>query len=1234
VIFERGWSRASRLSNMLKRAGTDERLESIVRTAASTMHLAKTPEVLVVDGHLSPLLWVGRRGPIIVLPAQLVEELNDDELLDVVRHELAHYVRRDHWWNGLAFVITALWWWDPVAWWARRRLLAAQELCCDAMAIDGSPATRRRYAETLLKVLEFLESGPPVIPALGAGFRGGHPVRKRFEMIADAKLSHRWSRRAVLVVICGTALLPCVPTMRAQEDPDDSRPAESGANDHHDRSRRSAIDAGAAAAGDHHDPSQHAAVGDAAFVREVIGRYDPDFWREEDTIRELHRAGLAVPSPQRNWLAMIRDGALVVIEVRTGHVALREQLEEVPEQIEWTPGGVRVATADGGELRFDVTPQVIRLLDARGRVETVNSVVTAEVGYSDRLPAWSTWPTPDGEISLAGLPAGEHWLVTTPTYLDVLRVRVPGDEPLIERRQRAPTTNRSKNVNDRLSVRWDDEAGDILRIEVENRTGDVFRFSERDLLLEAGTRRHSSHFVLSPWWVSDQSEPVSEVVIEDGQTGAMEISWRDWVRDGLWVSRYGAVLAEPSLPEPVPGRMFVRLRGPYFGSLPVDVTHPMNERNAPLQGTWRLINTETVGVEIAPETMPYDPEVSKQPHMRMLIDRQMISGMPVVPAETPVRLHPSGIGMLTDPEVQGMYSLNDTASPKTLAVERHRRTGTRIETEFRACLYRIEEAAAPADGRVLVLAFNPEHPDKPPAAWDREPLAIYRFHQSERPENADDNAGADETSLRDSTQFLLHDARGAAIELRSTDGELMLRFPGRLNLEVDADGSATSRFTMTAIPDHPGLTLHGSLECVPRTPETTRFLKDNAITVRFEEADIDLAVRSVLTKYIFLPHRQPDEKWSGYLGHLDMAAVAADQHAVVMENLKRRGHVLAVLRLGTRDPDDAATAQSPPDHTTAGPDEPPDITFKDSEVTGEAIGQLAGRDWGTVTLRGAQFDGEIIERLRHAGSIHTLRLYGEGLSGQLPRLEHVRGLVDLEIGAPLNGRDLEAIGRLTQLERLKLPQEMALTVTGAQAIAHLTNLQSLGLYNVDVDDASFAELATLVNLEEIDLSHTRITDEGLRVLAGMPRLRSLDLRRHPDWYIAQQISDACVPVLCELPRLESLSLSGNITDAGLARIAELPELRSLSIVNTRITGEGLAALEDSHEEYLALEPGQVGGLPPGIIKDEDILRFMPGLSNIRKCRNLKAVWVIGEPVPEDEAAWQRLAPNVDWGFES
>jgi beta-lactamase regulating signal transducer with metallopeptidase domain/Leucine-rich repeat (LRR) protein len=297
----------------------------------------------------------------------------------------------------------------------------------------------------------------------------------------------------------------------------------------------------------------------------------------------------------------------------------------------------------------------------------------------------------------------------------------------------------------------------------------------------------------------------------------------------------------------------------------------------------------------------------------------------------------------------------------------------------------------------------------------------------------------------------------------------------------------------------------------------------------------------------------------------------------------------------------------------------PDIRLTGDEVTSEAIGKLADRAWGTVTLADARLDGAVIEGLRHVPSIRRLRLSGDGLSGQVPRLETVKGLIGLEIGGPLKGRDLEAIGRQTNLESLSLPQELTINVSGAREIAKLVQLKSLRLYNVNIDDASFIELRALVRLEELDLTHTRITDEGLTAVVRMPLLRTLELHRHPHWHMSQQLSDACLASIARLPELERLSLSGKVTDAGLKQVARWPKLKSLSIVSTEITGDGLAALADSSIEHLTLTSGQ--------ISEERVLE------PLRKCPNLKSIMVIGQPTGE-ESKWPALLPKIDWSFSS
>ncbi|MCI0535141.1 MAG: M56 family metallopeptidase, partial [Verrucomicrobiales bacterium] len=215
-----------RLNRILRQVGaTDARLQRICKICADRLGLAQAPEVYLVDGQLAPLLWVRYSGPVIVLPRSLSSVLSDEELMCILSHEIAHYLRRDHWTNLFAFLAAALVWWNPVVWWARSELRAAQELCCDALAI-GSSSDRRCYAMTLFRVLEFIDAEGPVLPELANGFGGKSSVKRRFEMIASENLSHRMGWWAYLMAAALVAILPVLPVTAFEHSATGSGPWE------------------------------------------------------------------------------------------------------------------------------------------------------------------------------------------------------------------------------------------------------------------------------------------------------------------------------------------------------------------------------------------------------------------------------------------------------------------------------------------------------------------------------------------------------------------------------------------------------------------------------------------------------------------------------------------------------------------------------------------------------------------------------------------------------------------------------------------------------------------------------------------------------------------------------------------------------------------------------------------------------------------------------------------------
>lgn len=146
----------------------------------------------------------GFRSPTILLPRGVSRALATPQLECVLAHELAH-VRRRHFAVNLAQrAVECLLAWNPFALWISRRLREEREAQCDAAVVGGTSASRRRYAETLLRLEHLRAPGRATIGLLGEG-----PLLSRIRRLADAAAPDRRARvrRAVAAGLAALATL-------------------------------------------------------------------------------------------------------------------------------------------------------------------------------------------------------------------------------------------------------------------------------------------------------------------------------------------------------------------------------------------------------------------------------------------------------------------------------------------------------------------------------------------------------------------------------------------------------------------------------------------------------------------------------------------------------------------------------------------------------------------------------------------------------------------------------------------------------------------------------------------------------------------------------------------------------------------------------------------------------------------------------------------------------------------
>lgn len=193
-------------------------LQERTRRLADSMRLKRCPRVRLLPGRIAPMLWAIGGSPRLLVPADLLPLLNDEQLDTLLLHELAHLRRRDHWVRVLEFVVMGLYWWHPVVWYARRELREAEEQCCDAWVVSTLPDAGRTYASALLDTLDFLSTAQAAVPPLASGLSHLVDLKRRLTMIMRGNTPRSLTWPGCLAIITlGLTVLPMLPSLHGQD---------------------------------------------------------------------------------------------------------------------------------------------------------------------------------------------------------------------------------------------------------------------------------------------------------------------------------------------------------------------------------------------------------------------------------------------------------------------------------------------------------------------------------------------------------------------------------------------------------------------------------------------------------------------------------------------------------------------------------------------------------------------------------------------------------------------------------------------------------------------------------------------------------------------------------------------------------------------------------------------------------------------------------------------------------
>ena len=195
-----------RFTSSVRRWGTkvmEGPAASALKTVMSEMGLGDTPVTLKTCTFVSSPMLIGFFSPIILLPDG---DVSPDELNYAMRHELAHYIRRDTWINLLILLVSALHWFNPLVYLITKAIRTDCEAACDEAVVKGyCTEQRREYGESILGFIGTARARNPVLSTYY--FSGSKSIKSRLFAIMDTgRKSNFLATTCLTLAIAATAL--------------------------------------------------------------------------------------------------------------------------------------------------------------------------------------------------------------------------------------------------------------------------------------------------------------------------------------------------------------------------------------------------------------------------------------------------------------------------------------------------------------------------------------------------------------------------------------------------------------------------------------------------------------------------------------------------------------------------------------------------------------------------------------------------------------------------------------------------------------------------------------------------------------------------------------------------------------------------------------------------------------------------------------------------------------------
>jgi len=180
------------------------RLQDLFDGLRGSLATRRDVRLRISSAHRTAVV-LGFFHPVVLLPEEMDDDADHNEVEHVLRHELAHVARKDDWANLAQQLIQAALFFHPALWWISKRLFLEREIACDDHVLEAS-ARPRAYALTLANIASRMNHSRQLL-APGVS-NNNSQLQQRITMILNMQRnrSPRLARRWLGVFITATAM--------------------------------------------------------------------------------------------------------------------------------------------------------------------------------------------------------------------------------------------------------------------------------------------------------------------------------------------------------------------------------------------------------------------------------------------------------------------------------------------------------------------------------------------------------------------------------------------------------------------------------------------------------------------------------------------------------------------------------------------------------------------------------------------------------------------------------------------------------------------------------------------------------------------------------------------------------------------------------------------------------------------------------------------------------------------